>query len=89
MCLGSLDKINVPNISSVRCIQYEENTMKVYKASVIDSGLSIPYKTINIQKNMRVTSLFTVLITDQQPGAIPKEVYTLLFLTCHLTFRAK
>jgi hypothetical protein len=63
--------------------------MKVFKASGICSSLSIPYKMINIQDNMRLTGPFTMLITDEESGAIPKEVHIFLFLICHLTFLCK
>jgi hypothetical protein len=89
MFLASLGKTNVSSISSVQGIQYKENTMKVFKASGICSSLWIPYKMINIQENMRVTGAFTMPITDQQSRAIPKEVYTFLFLIGHLTFLCK
>ena len=70
---GYLDKTNVPNISSVRSIKYGQKDMKVFKASGVGSGLSFPYKTINIDSNMRVTSPFTVPINDQLSGAILKR----------------
>lgn len=82
MFLGYLDKTNVPSISTVRCIQYTENTMKIFKASGIGSGLSAPYKTLNIESNMRVTSPFTVPISNQSSAAIPKR-YTNVFLTLY------
>ena len=47
--------------------------MKVFKASSIGTGLSIPYETLNIESNMRVTSPFTVMINGQSPGAIQKS----------------
>ncbi len=80
MFLGYLDKTNVPNISTVRCIQYTENTMKIFKASGIGSGLSVPYKKLNMENNMRVTSPFTVPISDQSSATIPKR-YTNLFFS--------
>ena len=80
MFLGCLDKTNVPNISTVRCIQYTEDTMKIFKASGIGSGLSVPYKKLNIENNMRVTSPFTVPISDQSSATIPKR-YTNCFFS--------
>ena len=68
-----MDKTNILNISSVRSIKYEGRTMKVFKTSSIGTGLSKPYKTLNIESNMRVTSPFTVMINNQPPGAIQKS----------------
>ena len=52
--------------------------MKVFKASSIDTDLSMPYKKLNIESNMRVTNPFTVMINDQSPAAIQKVVRKLL-----------
>ena len=70
---GYLDKTNVPNVLSVRSIKYESEIMKIFKASNIGSGLSVPYQAISIESNMRVTSPFTGTINEQSAGAIPKR----------------
>ena len=62
--------------------------MKVYKAFNIGSGISIKYKGIEFENNMRVTSPFTVPINGQSPGAIPKR-YDIYFITCDLAFNNK
>ena len=80
-----MDKTNIPNISSVRSIKYEGRTMKVFKASSIGTGLSIPYETLNIESNMRVTSPFTVMTNNQPPGAIQKR-YENFWPNCYFTF---
>jgi hypothetical protein len=53
--------------------------MKVYKAPNIGSGVSIKYKAINFENNMRVTSPFTVPINDQTSGTIPKRYNNILY----------
>ncbi|CAF1130611.1 unnamed protein product [Rotaria magnacalcarata] len=93
---GHVEKTNVPNVSSVRSVRYTQEAMKIYKASNIGSGISIKYKTIEFENNMRVTSPFTVPINDQLSGAIPKrradrEYYDLLFCPvtgCTATFES-
>ena len=59
--------------------------MKVFKVSSIGTGLSIPYETLNIESNMRVTSPFTVMINGQSPGAIQKK-YEKFWPNCYFTF---
>ena len=71
--LGYLEKTNIPNISSVRSIKYEGDTMKIFKASNIGDGVSIPYKTLKVDNNMRVTSPFTSTMNVPSSGAIPKK----------------
>ena len=80
-----MDKTNIPNISSERSIKYEGRIMKVFKASSIGIGLSIPYGTLNIESNMRVTSPFTVMINGQSSGAIQKK-YENFRPNCYFTF---
>jgi hypothetical protein len=84
---GSLGKTNVPNISLIRSIQYEQKNMKVFKASGIGSGLVIPYKKMDFQTNMRVTSPFTIPINDQMPSAIPKKYAILSQLVTFLIYK--
>lgn len=55
----------MPNISLVRSVKYDRKTMKVFKASDIGCGISIKYKSIEFENNMRITSPFTVPINDQ------------------------
>ena len=85
---GYLGKNNIHNVSSIRSVRYEQDAMKVYKASNISSGISIKYKGIEFENNMRVTSHFTVPINGQSPGAISKR-YDIYFITCDLTFNNK
>ena len=65
-----MDKTNVPNISSVLSINYEGETMKIFKASNIGGDLSIPYQAISMESNMRVTSPYTATINEQSARAI-------------------
>ncbi|CAF4327169.1 unnamed protein product, partial [Rotaria magnacalcarata] len=93
---GHVEETNVPNVSSARSVRYTQEAKKIYKASNIGSGISIKYKTIEFENNMRVTSPFTVPINDQLSGAIPKrradrEYYDLLFCPvtgCTATFES-
>ena len=41
---GHLGKTNVSNVSTIRSIQYHLRYVKVFKASNIGDGVSIPYK---------------------------------------------
>jgi hypothetical protein len=68
-----LDKTNIPNVSSIRSVRYEQKIMKVYKASNIGTGIVIKYNAIEFENNMRVTSPFTKPINNQSSGAIPKR----------------
>jgi hypothetical protein len=62
----------VPNISTVRSIRYENNNMTVFKASGIGSGVSVPYKRLAYETNMRVISPFGHAIQNQESAPIPK-----------------
>ena len=42
LCNGHLGKTNVPNVSTIRSVQYHPRHMKVFKASNIGDGVSIP-----------------------------------------------
>ncbi|CAF2748843.1 unnamed protein product [Rotaria sp. Silwood2] len=68
-----LDKTNVPNVSTLRSIRYASKNMNVFKASGIGDGLSIPYKQLNFESNMRVVSPFGNPINDQKPSTIPSQ----------------
>lgn len=57
----------MPNISTVRSIQYDGNSMNVFKASGVGKGVSVPYKQLNFESDMRVISPFENLIEDQEP----------------------
>ena len=63
---GFVGKTNIPSISTVRSVQYQSTNMKVFKASNIGDGISIPYKKIDFEANMRLTSPFTVSINEKQ-----------------------
>lgn len=51
--------------------------MKIYKASNIGTGISIPYQAIEFENNMRVTSPFTIPINDSSSAMILKKYYDL------------
>ena len=63
----------MPNVSSVRCVRYGQEAMKIYKASNIGSGNLINYEQIEFENNMRVTSPFTIPINDQLSAIIHKR----------------
>ena len=69
---GYLDKTNVPNVYMLRSIRYEPNDMKVFKASGVGTGISIPYKPLDFERNMRIISPFVNPINDQGQTTIPK-----------------
>ncbi|CAF4179039.1 unnamed protein product, partial [Rotaria socialis] len=69
-CLG---KTNVPNISTIRSIEYNAKSMKVFKASNIGECASVPYKNIDFSTNMRLVSAFTVPINDEDHAIVPKN----------------
>ena len=64
LCKGHLGKTNVPNVSMIHSIQYHPRYMKVFKGSNIGDGVSIPYKKINFETNMRLINSFTVPINE-------------------------
>ena len=47
--------------------------MEIFKASDIDSSISIPYKTMHFENNMRVTNPFTLPINVQSSEAMSKK----------------
>ena len=63
---GYLGKTNIPNISTIRSITYSAKHMKVFKASNVGDGVTIPYKKIRFETNMRLISPFTDPITNKQ-----------------------
>ena len=70
---GHLDKTNVPNVSTLRSIRYGSNNMNIFKASGIGTGLSIPYKQLNFETNMRLISSFGNPINDQGSATVSKQ----------------
>lgn len=70
---GCLGKTNVPNISKIRSIQYYPQHMQIFKASNIGVGVSIPYKNVDFETNMRVMSSFTAPINDQKTTVTSKK----------------
>lgn len=76
-----MDKTNIPNLSLVRSVRYERKSMKVYKASNIGTGISIKYKAIKFENNMRMTSSFTESINEQSSKPTRKryEIYCVTF----------
>ena len=70
---GYLNKTNVPNVSVLRSIRYGPNDMKVFKASGVGSGISIHYKRLGFETNMRIFSPFRNPINDQGQTTIPKQ----------------
>ena len=70
---GYLDKTYVPNVPVLRSIRYGPNDMKVFKASGGGTGISIPYKQLGFETNMRTISPFRNPINDQGQTTIPKQ----------------
>ena len=70
---GYLDKTNVPNVSLLRSIRYGSNDMKVFEASGVGTGISIPYKQLGFETNMQIVSPFGNPINDQGQATIPKQ----------------
>ena len=70
--LGKIGKTTIPNISSIRSIQYSSNHMRIFKASDIGQGILIPYKMLEFESNMRPICPFTSPINNQQVSAVPK-----------------
>ncbi|CAF4127945.1 unnamed protein product [Adineta steineri] len=71
--VGHLDKTNIPNVSLVRSVRYERKAMKVRKASNIGTGISIKYKAVKFENNMRLTSSFDESINKQSSRPTPKR----------------
>ena len=71
--LGYLEKTNIPNISSVRSIKYEGDSMKMFKALNFGDGVSIPYKTLKVHNTIRAASPFTSTMNAPSSGSIPKK----------------
>ncbi|CAF4698382.1 unnamed protein product [Rotaria socialis] len=85
---GCLGKTNVPNISTIRPIEYNTKCMKVFKASNIGKDASVPYKNIDFSTNMRLTSAFTVPINDEDHAIVSKKISDRahrLFFMCPLS----
>ena len=70
---GCLGKTNVPNISKIRSIQYYLQHVQIFKASNIGVEVSIPYKNVDFEKNMRVMSSFTASINGQETTVTSKK----------------
>lgn len=68
-----MDKTNVPNVSTLRSIQYGPHSMNTFKASNIGTGLSVPYKQLKFEANMRVVSPFGNSIDEQQSSTTAKQ----------------
>ncbi|CAF4870407.1 unnamed protein product [Rotaria socialis] len=86
--MGCLGKTNVPNISTIRPIEYNTKCMKVFKASNIGKDASVPYKNIDFSTNMRLTSAFTVPINDEDHAIVSKKIRDRahrLFFMCPLS----
>ncbi|CAM4983754.1 unnamed protein product, partial [Rotaria socialis] len=66
-------------ISTIRSIEYNAKYMKVFKASNIGEGVSVPYKNIDFSTNMRLASAFTVPIKDEDHAIMPKNGCTSTF----------
>ena len=70
---GHLGKTNVPNVSTIRSIHYHPRQMKVFKASNIGDRVSILYKKINFETNMRLINSFRVPINEKDSAIISKK----------------
>ena len=73
LCKGHLGNTIVPNVSTIRSIQYYPRHMKVFKASSIGDGVSIPYKKINFETNMRLINSFRVPIKEKDSTIISRK----------------
>ena len=73
----------------MRSVRYERKSMKVYKASNIGTGISIKYKAIKFENNMRMISSFTESINEQSSGPTRKryEIYCVTFKSTFLLNR--
>lgn len=71
--LGHLGKTNVPNVSTLRSIRYGSDNMNVFKASGVGTGLTVPYKQLDFETNMRIASPFGCSINEQQSNTIQKQ----------------
>ena len=71
--VGFLDKTNVPNVSTIRSIEYGSKQMKVFKASNIGQGVPVFYKKIDFEPNMRLISPFSTSINDQESTIVSKK----------------
>jgi hypothetical protein len=52
----------MPNVSSIRSVQYSKNGMYTFKASGIGTGLYVPFKNIEFDMNMKLLSGFDTSI---------------------------
>ena len=63
----------MPNVSTLRSIRYDANSMKVFKASSVGSGIPITYKQLEFGTNMSVVSAFESSINEQESGRVPNQ----------------
>ncbi|CAF5068452.1 unnamed protein product, partial [Rotaria sp. Silwood1] len=70
---GKIVKTTIPNISSIRSIQYYADQMRIFRASGIGQGTMIPYKQLEFESNMRLVSPFITPIDNQQANVVPKS----------------
>ncbi len=80
-----MDETKIPDVSSIRSVRYEQEIMKVYKASNIGTGVAIKYNALEFENNMRVTSFFTESINNQSSGVMPKK-FEIFSIILKLTF---
>ena len=63
----------MPNVSILYSIRYGPIDMKVFKVSGAGTGISIPYKRLDFETNMRIISPFGNPINDQGQTTIQKQ----------------
>ena len=71
--VGHIGKKNVANVSTLRPIRYGPDNMNTFKASVIGTGLTVPYKQLDFETNMRIVNPFGCSIIEQESNTVPKQ----------------
>ena len=61
------------NGSVLRSVRYGPNDMKIFKASGVGTGISIHYKRLGFETNMRIISPFGDPGNDQGQTTIQKQ----------------
>ena len=61
------------NVSTLRSIRYGPDNMNTFKASGIGTGLTVPYKQLDFETNMRIVSPFECSINEQESDTVTKQ----------------
>ena len=54
-------------------IRYGSDNMNIFKASGIGTGLTVPYKQLDFETNMRIINPFRCSINEQESNTVPKQ----------------